>query len=739
MAMLDGRDVAEIADPTVGVPAEGELQAEGELLLDQEIAEEEPETAERAEQASNAAGIQAGPAVPPIIVVTRPVYGRYRSAGTSWQLELRVDVDGTRPLKRVSGDFFQVTGATTKYFGSFQVDAPTITKTTSEIKLEGTGSFTWATTAKLVRVTIPRVKTPSVLQPATVKFITPPSTAGATYACPFVSRHFRTITFEQDSVAGTVPFVSYDTGSLPQPANSPARTLTVSSAYGEAGVELLVGGTPNVVPVSAAGPGAAATWSDSELHAAMVNHFSKFSNSPRWQVWLLVATTHEGGYRGIMFDASDAFQRQGAAVFYDAIKGNDANSQRAQLRTYVHEIGHAFNLLHSWQKNLADPPQPLGPNGGLGDLSWMNYAWKYQPPAPDVGGEAAYWSKFAFQFTDRELAHLRHGLYKNVIMGANAFAKGAAEVDPDLFDDPISDASGLALELRSKGTFEYGEPVVVELKLATTDLRGSATHTYLHPKDDFVTIAIRQPSGRTVVYRPLMPRCADEGPTVILDADKPAVYDSAFIGYGRDGLYFEAPGEYALRAQYIASDGSRVVSPVLRLRVRSPLSRADEHVGELLMGPEQGQLLYLLGSDADSLQTGNEAFDELLDAHGEHPLAVYPQMLKGVNAGRDFKQLTSTKELEIRSAKPEETVELLSKVVDASRPAPAEGVDDITLNLVMRRLARAQARAGDLAQADAVLDDMISLFESRNFKPHVLAAIREQAQRTKAAITEAAQ
>jgi len=735
MATLDGHDVAELvqpADPTDGMPAAGDA-----LLGDSVEAEVQ---FEQLGELSGSGDFQVGAVAPrPTVIAataTRPVYGRYRGVRGSFQLEVRVDVDGARPLKRFSADFFQVSGGTTTYYGSFQVNAPTITKTATELKLEGIGSFTWATTAKLVRVTIPRVQSESPLQPATVKFITPPSTLAATYLCPFASRNYRTISLEQDSVAGAVPFVSYNTGSLAQPSSSPARTLTLSSAYGEAGIQLLAGGAPNVVPVSAAGLQATPTWSDSELHAAMVNHFSKFANASRWQVWLLIATTHEGGYRGIMFDDSDAFQRQGAAVFYDAIKGNDAASQRAQLRTYVHEIGHAFNLLHSWQKNLADPPQPLGPNGGLGDLSWMNYAWKYQPPPPSAGGEAAYWANFAFQFTDRELAHLRHGLYKNVIMGANAFGKGAAEVDPNLFDDPIADASGLALDLRAEAAFEYGEPVVVELKLATTDLRGSETHSFLHPKDDFVTIAIRQPSGRVLVYRPLMPRCADEGRTVILNAAKPAVYDSAYIGYGRDGLYFETPGEYALRAQYVASDGSRVVSPVLRLRVRPPLSQADERAGELLMGSEQGQLLYLLGSDAPSLQAGNEALEELVEEHSEHPLAVYAQMLKGVNAGRDFKQLTSDKELAVREAEPQESIELLSKVTDASRSTPTAGVDDITLNLVMRRTARAQARAGDPEQAEAVLDDMVGLFESRKLKPHVLRAIREQAQRTREAIAE---
>lgn len=737
MTAIDGHDVAEASKAAAQT---AELPVQEDFALEEVITENGEASGKLETQALGAADTQLQPIGPkPVPLINRPVYGRYRGTAGGLQVELRVDYDGKRALKRISGDVFVVRGRTTQYRGSFKVDAPKITSTSSQLILEGTGKFTWNYPGPAVKVTIPRVVGGAALKPATLTFMTAQKTVVDTFLCTFVSRHFRTVSLEQDSVAGAVPFVSYNTGSLPQPASSPARTLNISSAYGEAGIELLVGGSPNVVPVSAAGAGQSPTWSDSELHAAMVNHFSKFSNSARWQLYMLVATKYEvDGVRGIMFDSSDSSPRQGAAAFYDAIKGDDPANQRAQLRTYVHELGHAFNLLHSWDKAFADPPQPLGPNGGLGDLSWMNYAWKYQPPAPAAGGETAYWANFPFQFTDRELAHLRHGYYKDVIMGANAFGKGAADVDPGLFDDPVSDTSGLTLELRSKRAFEYGEPVVVELKLATTDLRGSETHSYLHPKDDFVTIAIREPSGRTVVYRPLMPRCADESRTVVLDGDKPSVYESAFIGYGRDGLCFETPGDYTLRAQYVASDGSRVTSPDLRLRVRSPLSKADEQVGELLMGSDQGQLLYLLGSDADSLQAGNDAIDELLDEHGDHPLAVYAQMLKGINAGRDFKQLTPDKELEVRDADTKESIELLTQVADASKPAPADGVDDITLNLVMRRLARSEAKAGDLEQADAVLDDMVGVFESRNLKPHVLDSIRAQADRTRAAIADAA-
>jgi hypothetical protein len=119
----------------------------------------------------------------------------------------------------------------------------------------------------------------------------------------------------------------------------------------------------------------------------------------------------------------------------------------------------------------------------------MNYTWQYQPSS-GPGGDAAYWAAFPFQFTNNEVLHLRHGFYNNVVMGANAFGTGAADVDADQFAAPAEDRSGLALEVRSKRSFAYGEPVVVELKLSATDTprhgdaRLSAPERRLHDDRD---------------------------------------------------------------------------------------------------------------------------------------------------------------------------------------------------------------------------------------------------------------
>lgn len=690
-----------------------------------------------AETLSISVGTEAVPAAPPAQAPAiqlpplpkRLVRGRYRSLSAGFQLELRVDVGGSRPMNRVSADFYSVGGGTVSYFGSFRVDAPTITTTATQVKIEGLGSFTWAAGAPYVRVTIPRVSIFQPQAPATVQFVTPPNTPGASYTCGYASAYFRTVQWEQDQVVGTVPFISYDTAALATPPGAPSGIIDVRRAYQLAGIEMQTSGSPNTIPVAAAGNDV--KWTDAELHDAMVTHFSLWTDVPQWKVWLLVATEHVGGYRGIMFDYTDAHQRQGCAVFYNQIQGTASSDQRAQLRTYVHELGHAFNLLHSWQKNLADPPQPLGDNNGLGDLSWMNYTWNYQPSS-GAGGDAAYWAAFPFQFTDSEVIHLRHAFYRNVVMGANAFGRGAAEVDPNLFAEPVRDRSGLALGVRAKTNFRYGEPVVVELKLSATDTRGTETHGFLHPNDDFVTIAIRQPSGRTVLFRPLIRHCVDGDRQIrLLPGDDR--YASAYVGHGSDGAYFEQPGRYAIRAAYIAADGSRIISPVTELRVRPPVTAEDVEVGELMIGDEQGQLLALLGSDSVHLRAGNEAFDEVLSEHGDHPLATYARLAKGVNAARAFKQLTADKEVLIREPEPSVSITELSRVQEAS--IQGDGVDNITLNFVMRTRARAEARAGHTNRAEAILDDMPRVFQSRGVKSQVVERVRRQAEQTKAELS----
>lgn len=155
----------------------------------------------------------------------------------------------------------------------------------------------------------------------------------------------------------------------------------------------------------------------------------------------------------------------------------------------------------------------------------------------------------------------------------------------------------------------------------------------------------------------------------------------------------------------------------------------DEDVAELMSDDEQGMLFYLLGSRAESLKSGNGALDQVLDRYPDHPLAVYPRLVKGFGASRDFKDLTADRDLRIRRANTGESIGQLRRVVESS--AGEEGVDNITLGQVMRRLARVEAKAGDPERAADVMDEMVDVLRRKNLNPHVMRDVRAQAERTK--------
>jgi hypothetical protein len=593
------------------------------------------------------------PPFPPIPITRRNVSGSYRSAGPAWQVELRCDVDGRHPLRHVSADYYTVSGATVHYFGSMRVDAPVISVTNTTITVTGIGTYTWSAGFPKVQVTIPRTL---IFQPpaaATLQHLSLSNIPGANYACTFASHSFRTVLLEQDrqDTVGT-PFVSYDTGSLP--SGGPARALTIPAAYAEAGIEMQSTGRLDVVNTSEAGNNT--TWSDAELHAAMERHFSFWRDLPQWAVWLFHAQLHDFGPNllGIMFDQQGR-QRQGAAVFYERLAGTTPDRLRSQLYTCVHELGHCFNLLHSWQKSLATPPGV----DRLRALSWMNYPDRF----PD--GEAAFWSAFGFQFDDQELIHLRHAFRDEIIMGGNDFGIGAALEVPEGWRNPQRDDSGLKLELEAPDSFPFGAPVSVKLKLSLTDTRGKRIHPSLKPSSGFVEVAIRQPDNTYRIYHPMIQRCLADS-SAMLSADRPEVSTGAFIGYGLDGFYFDKPGFYYIRTRYYAPDGSVVLSNIQRIQVQQPLSRDDEKVASLFFDNEVGTLSSLMGSDYNGLQRGNDALSEVREKYPKHPLADYASLIQGVNEARAFKDFGPDNYVKERKAKPEEASKLLKPVIDVT-------------------------------------------------------------------------
>jgi hypothetical protein len=635
-------------------------------------------------------GVMAAAPIPvPLPVIRRTTCGHYRSPSTpGFQLELRVDVDGPHPLRKLSGDFFSMAGATINYFGSFIVDSPTVTTTANSVVVRGQGRFTWGAGAPVVQVTIQRRTLFQPAAPATVRFFTTSGAPGASYVCQFGSHFFRSLMVETDRVSDvTTPvFSNYNTASLP--SGGPGRTLSVVSAYAEAGIQMVPTAGTDVIDIREAGTDV--QWSDAELHASMVRHFSLWREAPQWAVWQVVCQHHElgDGLLGIMFD-QQGLQRQGCAVFHAGLGGTTPDRLREQLYCYVHELGHCFNLLHSWQKSFANPPGVNRPSA----KSYMNYPWRYP------GGAAAFWAAFGFAFDDPELTHLRHAFRNDIIMGGNPFGTGSGLSNPEFMADPISDQSGLQFHISgAHASFELGEPVYINLKLNPSDLRGKTVHPHVHPNQAMSSVVIAKPNGQVVVYEPYIDHLMSSK-TEFLPAGK-FIEDSAYIGFGKGGLYFDQPGIYTLRAIYYALDGSQVLSNVLKLRVRHPGTTENEEVANLLMGQEQGALFYLQGSDSESLRAGNDAFNMLLEKFSAHRLTDYVRYAKGANAARTFKTISREK--------PNGMVVRAANMVDASSlmmmaTAGKSAVDDLTKIRGLEKLAAVHRTKGDEKSAKTSL------------------------------------
>ena len=125
-------------------------------------------------------------------------------------------------------------------------------------------------------------------------------------------------------------------------------------------------------------------------------------------------------------------------------------------RTVSHEMGHTFNLAHSWQKSLGTSWIPLSdePNA----FSYMNYPYRV-PPGP----ETVFFQNFGYRFSDNELLFMRHAPYRFVEQG------NALWFDHHAFQGAnISAEGGLQLVVRvnrPRAEFEFLEPMVIELKL----------------------------------------------------------------------------------------------------------------------------------------------------------------------------------------------------------------------------------------------------------------------------------
>jgi hypothetical protein len=418
-----------------------------------------------------------------------------------------------------------------------------------------------------------------------------------TYA--YDSAYHRKVEFEFDRVADAVAVTSIATHAHPnRPAALPSENLTLETVYRRAGFEVSKSGGDTVIGINVPGPDA--KWTDQEMHDAMQVHWSRFANKPQWSLWTLFARLHVQGSNlgGIMFDDIGANHRQGTAIFSHAFIANApagdpapaAWVERMRFWTAAHEMGHAFNLAHSWQK-AASPNLPGNPWIPLANepeaRSFMNYPYNVG------GGQTAFFANFDYRFSNAELLFMRHAPSRFVQMGNedwftnHGFREAAQNSNPDY-------------ELRLSVTapdrrFAYLVPPVIEAALVNAGAKPKLVSGERLSSRSGLTLIINPENGPPRRWLPHLRHCGENEGRVLQPGE--ALYDSIMIGTGRNGWDMAEPGRYCIQAT-LELEGQLVYSNQLMVTVEPPASREEERLAPDVFTPEVGQVLAVNGSRA---------------------------------------------------------------------------------------------------------------------------------------------
>ncbi len=515
----------------------------------------------------------------------------------------------------------------------------------------------------------------------------------------YKSRYFHKVDFEFDAAEGEAPTTAIATAAHPNhPEGLPAERLTMRKVFQRAGfyVSQSPGGT---VPITGAGTNA--KWSDNEMHDAMQVFWSRFNATSQWAMWVFFASLHEQGTSlgGIMFDDIGPNHRQGTAIFNDAFISvpppGDAHPeawvQRMIFWTAVHEMGHAFNLAHSWQKALGTPWVP-----GLANepeaRSFMNYPFRV------AGGESRFFADFEFRFSNPELLFLRHAPERLVQMG------NAAWFDHHGFQEArVSPRPALRLDLRvnrDDGIFEYLEPVTLELKLTNDSTEPRIIDANVLRGVESMTVVIKPQGKPAREFKPFGRYCYLPDNVVLYPGE--SIYAPLGVSAGLNGWDIADPGRYLVQVA-LHRDDEDLVSNELYLRIAPPRSYDEELIAQEVFTEDVGRVLTVRGSEV--LSDANDVLRTVVDRLGDRRIAIHAAVALATPDSKNYKVLTPAPDTEAglkvqsRAARPKEARRLLDQALKSHRQDAAETLGHIGYLRETDAASEFLAETGDPAAA----------------------------------------
>jgi predicted Zn-dependent protease len=281
------------------------------------------------------------------------------------------------------------------------------------------------------------------------------------------------------------------------------------------------------------------SWSNAELHGALLAHREKVDLDAEWRYHILSVKNLDATERGIMYDVgatdSDKISREGIGIAthwtipmtkeWGLVQGQRSGAATDVLfRTAVHEIGHALGLQH----NLRD-------NGFMNATNTIAASGTPELPFP---------KNIKWAFSDADKRRLRH--FPDVYIRPGGTAFGAAMnnlATTGTFDEgtkPVENVQLIVQPLLAE--VPLGAPVRVELTLANISKIDQVLPDDVTLKSGFVTGKVTDEHGEVRAFSSLIV-CMDVEKLTILRSGEKRL-GSLTLLRGAQGSLFPKAGFY---------------------------------------------------------------------------------------------------------------------------------------------------------------------------------------------------
>ncbi|WP_197708601.1 hypothetical protein [Pseudomonas sp. LFM046] len=405
----------------------------------------------------------------------------------------------------------------------------------------------------------------------------------------WLSSYFRRCTIEIDTVSGSE-----------QPTNSGAghTWATVMDAVGwQTAVNL---SDTNVAEPSGN------SWSDAEMHAAMLARRAVVNLDNEWRYHILAVKNIDSTPRGIMYDAagtdSNNVPREGLGIAshwtiaagWGTVSGQRFGTAAAPyFRTAVHELGHAMGLYH----NFAD-------HGFMCTSDVIAAAGTPATPFP---------SNIQWSFNPDNLKQLRHYPDPFVRPGSVAFGGASTSTPAITPTDLEAEVFGLAVEITPLlGEVPLGAPVRVGVALVNQSDQPVRVPATLSLKSDFVSGSVTDPAGTVRSFRTVV-HCIEDHPFRVLQPGE-RLEDSMTLLRGAEGALFGVPGIHDVRVEVhweIEGMVAHAAGSATVMVTAAVDARHAEAAHKVLTTPD---LHLVLAIGGDHLNEGLDALEAALDS-----------------------------------------------------------------------------------------------------------------------------